>query len=59
MVKHKHKKSYTPLVLPVFVVLRNRTIPFITQKVAVLGVGPTNMYGSNERVNIHLLHINF
>ena len=42
MVKHNHGKSYTPLVLPVFVELAIEQ--FITQKVAVLGVGSINVW---------------
>ena len=32
--------------------IRNRTIPFILQRMAVLMVGSTNIYVSNKRVNI-------
>ena len=30
----------------------NRTILFLVQKLAGLWVGPTNIYGSNKRVNL-------
>ena len=50
MVKHNHGKSYTPLVLPVFVESRMEQYNSLYKKLVILGVGSINMFGSNERV---------
>ena len=49
MVKYNYWKSYTPLVLPVFVELGIEQYHLL-YKNWQYGVGPINIFGSNERV---------
>ena len=51
MVKHKYMKTYTPLVLLDFVELGIEQYCSLYKKLAILRVGATNIYGSNQRVN--------
>ena len=50
MVKNKHGKSYTPLVLPVFVELGMEQYHSLYKDLQYWGL-VQNMFGSNERVN--------
>ena len=54
MVNHKHGKSYTPLVLPGFVVLGMEQYHSLYKNLQYWGL-VKNMFGSNERVNLFKL----